>query len=286
MDIRLINSDEFNTILHYFRHYEIITYSKDLEYIFYYHYYNHHIYTHNDELFKGFIIYHNHKCVLIWIKEKYRLQGLARILLNNFDITNIQYIDNYDKFWKKFGFIEKNNNRNMVKEDLVIIKKNLIIPKSYNINLKVIDKILANTECNNFIFILNKIFKNYKCRYLYQYIIDQMILNGEDLILYNTIILKYSVLIDIKKRLINEIEIKRNYISSKFTIDNVPIDYLSVVFYNNDICIENRLREAIKIKNELREAEMRAGALIREAEMRANQLLKDAEMNEYNEMNE
>lgn len=286
MASRLINSDEFNTILHYFRNYEIITYSEDLEYIFYYHYYNNNIYTHDNDTFKGFIIYSNHKCILIWVKEKYRLQGLARILLNNFDITNIQYIDNYNEFWEKFGFIEKNSNRNMVKEDLVIVKQNLIIPKKYNIDLKVIDDILSKNKCDDFIFILNKIFKNYKCQYLYKYVIDQMLLNGPDTILYNTIILKYSVLMDIKKRIMDKVNIERNYIASKFTVDNVPMDYLSVLYYNNDISIENRLREAIKKKNEAKEADMRAGLLIREAEIRASELSRRAEMNEYNEDNE
>lgn len=219
-------------------------------------------------------------------KRKYRLQGLARILLNNFDITNIQYIDNYNEFWEKFGFIEKNGNRNMVKEDLVIVKQNLIIPKKYNIYLKVIDDILSKNKCDDFIFILNKIFKNYKCQYLYKYVIDQMLLNGPDTVLYNTIILKYSVLMDIKKRIMDKVNIERNYIASKFTIDNVPMDYLSVLYYNNDISIENRLREAIKKKNEAKEADMRAGLLIREAEIRASELSRKAEMNEYNEDDE
>lgn len=229
MSIRLINNDEFNFIKDEISNGNIIQFTFNFDelrkYKIYscitFHYDNNHIYTFDDEIFKGFIIYDNSKCHLIWFKPEYRNMGYGTKLINQFDINIINYIPETESFWKTRGFMELNGS--LSKYIMVNISKfyispeyTLLLPIGYYKNLKKIELILKKNNpkrCQDLANILNYIYLKSNNKYLYLRTILYTIKYGIDELYFEQII-KFI-------EMINRIKIL-NYIKYEYD-DNITL---------------------------------------------------------------
>jgi GNAT superfamily N-acetyltransferase len=224
MSIRLINNNEFDFIKNEMANNNIIQFDIDFaefrKYKIYssitFHFLNNHIYTFDDDVFKGFIVYNNEKCHLIWIKPEFRNKGYGTKLIKYFDISIVNYIPDTELFWKKYGFMELNGSlsKNMMinmSKFYISPEYSLLLPITYYKNLKKIENILKKhnpKQCQDLSNVLNYIYLKSNNKYLYIRTILYTIKYGIDISYFEQII-KYIEMIN-RIKMLNYVKYDKN----------------------------------------------------------------------------